>query len=280
MRRFLTAFSVALLLASPAFAQSPSAPPAPVTDVSKASSGIYQLDKSHATLVFNISHVGFSIYRGRFNDFDANINLDPKKPEASAVDVTVNMASVDTHNPKLEDELKSDKFFNVAKFPTATFKSRQITRSGVDSGTMAGDLTFMGVTKPVTLNVTFHGYGPGPFNKKEVMGFGATTTIRRSDFGMGAYVPMVGDEVRLEIEAEFDYSGASPILPSAAAPSTLVVTPPAAPASAPLVPGAPGTTTTTTTIVTHPPVEPTVTPPAVPAPASSVPGSNKPVSGK
>lgn len=206
MRSFLATLSAVILLAVPAFAQTP--PPPPVTDVSKASPGIYALDKSHGSLTFKISHVGFSLYHGRFNDFDATIDLNPAKPETSAVDVTVNLGSVDTHNPKLEDELKSDKFFNVAKFPTATFKSKQITRTSAEAGTMVGDLTFMGVTKPITLNVTFHGYGVGPFNKQETIGFGATATLKRSEWGFTTYVPMIGDDVQLDIEAEFNHQAA------------------------------------------------------------------------
>lgn len=197
---------------SPAWAQG--APPAPTKDLSKITSGVYTLDKSHANVVFKISHLGYSNYIGRFNNLDAKLNFDAKAPEKSSIEVTVDAASIDTNHEKLETELKGEKFFNTAKFPAATFKSTLITHSG-DKGTVAGELTMLGVTKPVTLNVTFHGGGVGPFSKKETLGFNATTTIKRSEWGLTGLIPMVGDDVQLEIEAEFH--GGTPAVTTAPA---------------------------------------------------------------
>lgn len=221
MRRILTAMSFALLMASPAFAAETAPPPGPTTDISKASPGIYVLDKSHASLVFKISHVGYSLYHGRFNDFDASITLkNVAKPAESAVELTVQLGSVDTNNKKLEDELRSDKFMNTTKFPTAKFVSKQITLASADKGTMVGDLTFMGVTKPVTMNVVFRGYGVGPFNKKQTLGFSASTTIKRSEWGFNTYVPAVGDDVQIEFDGEFNYGDAPAVVPAAAPAAT------------------------------------------------------------
>lgn len=192
---------------APAWSQAPSSLPGG-KDISKLSSGEYALDKSHANIVFKINHLGFSNYIGRFNSFDAKLNFDAKAPEKSMLEVTIDTSSIDTNHEKLQTELKGEKFFNSAKFPSATFKSTKITHSG-DKGTVIGDFTMMGVTKPVTLNVTFHGGGVGPFSKLETLGFNATTTIKRSEWGLNALVPMVSDDVQLDIEVEFN--GKSPV---------------------------------------------------------------------
>jgi polyisoprenoid-binding protein YceI len=226
MNRFLTSLAIAATLAVPAFAQNA---PSPSPDVSSAPAGVYTIDKSHARLTFKVSHAGTSMYQGRFNDVDATINLDPRMPQASAVNATIHIESVDTKNAKLEDELRSDKFMNTPKFPTATFVSRQITKTGATSGTMTGDLTFMGVTKPITMNVTFYGWQVNPFSKKETLGFNATATIKRSEWGFTTYVPMIGDTVQIEFDAEFNYTGgaaANAVAPSPTAPVSPAVTPP------------------------------------------------------
>lgn len=202
---------------APAWSQPPSLPG--TKDFSKITSGEYTLDKSHANVVFKINHLGFSNYIGRFNHFDAKLNFDAAAPEKSKLDVTIDVNSIDTNHEKLETDLKTEKFFNTAKFPTATFKSTTVTRSG-DKGTVIGDFTMMGVTKPVTLNVAFHGAGVGPFSKKETLGFHATTTIKRSDWGLNALVPMISDEVQLEIEVEFNSATPVAAQPAAATPVT------------------------------------------------------------
>lgn len=258
-RTLLAGLIIGLAVVSPAIAETPALPG---KDFSKAPAGVYALDKSHASLLFKISHVGFSMYHGRFNNFDARLNFDPKAPEKSTVEATIDTSSIDTNNAKLQNDLKGEKFFNSAKFPQATFKSLHISRSG-DAGTMMGELTILGVTKPVSLNVTFRAAGLGPFSKKETIGFAATGTISRSAWGISAMVPMVGDEVQIDIDAEFNYAGAdAPPLakataPAAAAPSpaaattttTVVTTPAVAPTAGHPTPAAPTATTTTTTTV-------------------------------
>ncbi len=201
-RSVLAGLFVLFCVASPAWSQPAPAPAKPTKDVSKLVAGEYTLDKGHANVIFKINHIGFSTYYGRFNTLDAKLNLDTKQPEKSTVEVTIDASSIDTNNEKLETELKGEKFFNTAKFPTATFKSTKITHSG-DKGTVEGQLTMLGVSKPVTLNVVFHGGGQSPFSTTQRLGFDATATIKRTEWGLNALEPLVGDDVQLEIEAEF-----------------------------------------------------------------------------
>lgn len=215
-RSVLAGLFVMLCSAAPVLAETSPAPTpaAPTRDVSKLVSGEYALDKSHANVIFKINHIGFSNYIGRFNNFDGKLNFDAKAPEKSSVDMTIDVTSIDTNHQKLETDLKGEKFFNTAKFPTATFKSTKVTHNG-DKGTIVGDLTMLGVTKPVTLNVLFHGGGMGPFSKAETLGFNATTTLKRSEWGLTALVPMVSDDVQLEIEVEFNSKPAPVVAPAA-----------------------------------------------------------------
>ena len=130
--------------------------------------------------------------------------FDPKDPTKSALNVTVQTPSVATFNEKLDTHLKSPDFFNVAQYPTATFKTTKIEVTGPTTGLVTGDFTLLGVTKPLTLDVTFNGGGANPLSKIYEVGFNATGKLQRSDFGMKTYVPLVGDEVTLTISGEFD----------------------------------------------------------------------------
>jgi polyisoprenoid-binding protein YceI len=194
-----------LFLAAPQLAFAQGGP-----NLEGAPAGPYEVDKKHASIIFRIDHMGFALYQARFNTFDAKINLDPKAPEKSTVEATVDVASVDANDKDLEKHLHGADFFDVAKFPKATFKSTKITKTGADTGTMEGELTMHGVTQPVTLNLLFHGYGLHPKSKIPTIGFGATGKIKRSQWGINYGVPMVGDDVMLQIEGEFNYTGAAP----------------------------------------------------------------------
>lgn len=180
----------------------------PKVNFAGAPAGSYAMDKNHANIIFRVNHLGFSLYPGRFNDFEAKLTLDPVHPEKSTVDATIDMASVDVHNTKLEEELKSADWFDATKYPTATFHATKLVKTGVDTGTMEGEFTMHGVTHPVTLNVLLHGYGEHPMSHKAHFGFGAVGTLKRSEWGVSKGVPMVGDDVTFQIEAEFDYAGA------------------------------------------------------------------------
>jgi polyisoprenoid-binding protein YceI len=197
--RFFIASIIFAAAAVPAVGQM-----APIHELANVEGGRYRLDKSHARIVFSTTHFGFSTYYGLFDDFDVKLDFDPVAPAKSALAVTINLNGIVTADPKLETNLKSDAFFNVAKFPKATFTSTHMEPTGKASGKLTGDLTLHGVTKPVTLDVTFNGGGNSMLSKAYVLGFDAKGTLKRSDFGIKNFVPFIGDEVTLVISCEFN----------------------------------------------------------------------------
>jgi polyisoprenoid-binding protein YceI len=201
MFRFTAPLFAAALIALPVL---PAAAAGPSTDLAQVEGGQFAIDKNHAKIIFSTTHFGFSTYYGLFTDFDAHLGFDPKAPEKSKLTVTVNLNGIDTTNPKLDTHLKSPDFFDVAKYPTATFTSTKIEVTGATTGRITGDLTLHGVTLPVTLTASFNGGGVNPMSKAYVVGFNATGVVKRSEFGIKTYVPAVGDDVTLTISGEFD----------------------------------------------------------------------------
>lgn len=177
---------------------------APTTDPAQMPAGHYVLDKEHASLLARVRHEGVSFYTVRLNRFDASFDYDPKAPEASKVTVTVDAASLDNGDPKTSGQFARE-FLDVDKNPTITFVSTAITRGPGDTGTMTGDLTFRGVTRPITLDVTFGGYTAGILGQRA--GFSARGRFNRSDFGstymLKPPLAFVDDAVELVIEVEF-----------------------------------------------------------------------------
>jgi polyisoprenoid-binding protein YceI len=165
--------------------------------------GRYVLEKSHANIFFFVSHLGFSNFYSKFTDFTAVLNANPNDLTKSSVEVTINTATADSGNGILNEKYKGEDFFNVNKFPTAIFKSTKLELKTDTTGTLTGDLTLLGVTKPITLDVIYNGTGFNPYAGKNMLGFSAKGKINRSDFGMNSYIPAVSDEVNLIIEAEF-----------------------------------------------------------------------------
>jgi polyisoprenoid-binding protein YceI len=180
------------------------AAPAPLGPAS-VPAGHYVLDKKHASLIARVKHMGVSLYALRFNDIDASFDYSPERPTATRLQASVDPASLDV-NADYGKQF-AEEFLSVSKFPRATFVSTAVTDAGNGQGTMTGDLTLMGVTKPVTFNVTLigsdHEVLPIPLGRRAA-GFEATTTIKRSDFGSTYLNNLVGDEVTLQIEAEFE----------------------------------------------------------------------------
>jgi len=168
--------------------------------------GHWVLDKRHSSLIARVSHMGISLYTVRFDTLDASFDYDPAHPEAAHVEASVDPASLDVNADYARDFARE--FLSADKFATATFVSTQVTPGQGAQGTMTGNLTLMGVTKPVTFNVTLVGAGhevlPLPLGQRSA-GFEATATIKRSDFGSTYLNNLVGDEVTLTIEAEFDH---------------------------------------------------------------------------
>ena len=175
---------------------------APSTALDGVPSGAYVIDPGHTSVNFGISHLGFSSYQGRFNTIAGSLNFDAKAPEKSSLTVTIDAASIDTNHTELEGKLKGADWFDTAKFPTATFPSTKVEKLTDTTGKLTGDLTLHGVTKPVTLDVTFNGAGNNPFANVPQLGFSAKGSIKRSDFGIAQYLPAIGDEVSIMIESE------------------------------------------------------------------------------
>lgn len=161
----------------------------------------YQIDPTHTFPNFQISHLGFSVQQGRFDKTAGTIVIDRAKG-AGSINVTIETASIDTGLPKLEEHLRGADFFNVEKFPTMTFKADKLKFNGEQLVSADGNLTLLGVTRPVTLTVDGFHCGTNPLNKKAACGASVSTTIKRSEFGMSTYVPAVGDEVKITIPVE------------------------------------------------------------------------------
>lgn len=168
-----------------------------------ANAASYQIDPTHTYPNFTISHLGFSTQHGRFDKTTGTLELDLAKKTGS-VDIKIDAASINTGFGKRDDHLRTPDFFNVAEFPEITFKSTKVKFKGNNAATVTGDLTIMGTTRSVMLDVSSIKCGPHPFTKKvkEVCGFDATTKIKRSDFGIKYGLPAIGDDVMISLQVE------------------------------------------------------------------------------
>jgi len=190
---------LALAFAAPALAQTP-----PTRDPAQIQAGTYAVDPNHTQVGWRVSHMGFSNYAGGFSDVSGTLELQPKNPAAAKLSIKIPVASVTTTSAKLTDELKGDQWLDAGKFPEMTFVSTKVTPEGKDKAKVAGNLTLHGVTKPVTLDVTLVGAGVNPLSKKVTVGFDATGTLKRSEFGVKTYVPLIGDDLHLTIAGAFE----------------------------------------------------------------------------
>lgn len=162
----------------------------------------YKFDPHHTSVVWTANHFGFSNPSGKFSEVEGDLTLDEKNPAKSKVNVTIKMANLFTGYANFDNHLKGNDFFNIEKFTTATFVSKKVTISGKNTAKVVGDLTLVGVTKPVTLNVKLNKIAVNPISQKRTAGFTATALIKRSEFGIDYAVPSVGDSVKILIEAE------------------------------------------------------------------------------
>lgn len=167
-----------------------------------ASAQAWQFDKSHTRVGFTVDHLGFSSVVGDFRQFDGSVQYDPKQPANLKINFEIDTKSIDSGWAARDEHLRKADFFNVEKFPKMTFVSTAVKVSGENQRQVTGNLTLLGVTKPVTLQVTINKVALNPINKKQTAGITATTTIKRSDWGMIAYVPAVGDDIPVRIDAE------------------------------------------------------------------------------
>jgi polyisoprenoid-binding protein YceI len=162
----------------------------------------YEIDPRHTQVLFTYSHFGLSNITGRFGDVSGTIAFDAANPAASSVQVAIPIDSLSTGVPKLDEHMKTPDMFDAAKFPTATFTSTSVQAAGAGRLTIAGTLTLHGVAKPVVLDATTNFVGAHPMNKAPAASFDATTTIKRSDFGIAYALPGVPDDVHIRITLE------------------------------------------------------------------------------
>jgi polyisoprenoid-binding protein YceI len=169
--------------------------------------GTWKFDPMHTQVEFSAKHLGMMTIRGHFAEVTATGQLKPDQPERSTVDVTINTASIRTHNAQRDNDLRSSNFLEVEKYPTIMFKSTKIVQKSPDRGTLTGDLTIKGVTHPVTLNVVKYGEFNDPMMGHRI-GYAAETKINRKEFGMsfdamldGKFI--VSHEILINIEGEF-----------------------------------------------------------------------------
>ena len=194
MKTAYAAASLAAFLAAPALTSTAFAEPAE-----------YTFDKTHTAISATWNHLGYSEMSIYFTDYEGVLLLDFEDPSNSTVDVTFNIADgfwVGAGQDRFVGHLNSPDLFNTAEFPTAQFVATSFETEDGETGTITGDLTLLGQTNPVTLDVTLRQKGPHPFSGAEIAGFSATGTILRSEWGMGYAVPAVTDELTISIETE------------------------------------------------------------------------------
>ena len=165
--------------------------------------GTYKVEPYHTQVTFSVSHFGFTDFSGFLSGGSGTLQIDPATTSASRLEISLPVSSVLTTAPVLDDMLKSDQWFDAAKYPNATFVSTKVTPTAPDSATVTGKLTLHGVTKQVTLKTRLVGSGTNPMDKTFNVGFEAVGKIKRSDFGIKQYLPLVGDEVALKIAGAF-----------------------------------------------------------------------------
>ena len=196
----------AALTAAPAVAQTLKAPTA------QPAAGQYYLDPAHTSVVFKVNHLGFSNYTARFSRVSGTLQFDPKHPQAMKVEAQIDPASLDLNTPPpgFHEQLMGAGWFEAAKFPKMTFRSRAVQLTGAHTAKVTGELTMHGVSKPVTLSVTYNGgYAPTAFDPGGRVGFSAHGSLKRSAFGVASGIPApgstfgVGDVVDIAIETEF-----------------------------------------------------------------------------
>ena len=207
MRAAFTAAVLSLAVLAPAAALAQGAPTQPPgkVDAARVQAGSYNADPEHTLVAFTVDHMGFNNYYGLFGGATGVLTLDPKNLAASKVAVTIPLSRLTVANDQLKTHMSGKDFFEVSAFPTATFTSTKITRTGPNTARIAGDLVVKGKSAPVTLEARFTGAGKGPMGAHaDTVGFEATGSVMRTALGIGYGVPMVSDKVDLKITAAFE----------------------------------------------------------------------------
>jgi polyisoprenoid-binding protein YceI len=203
--RHLKIMAFAALTAAPLLVQAQGPAAAPPVAVQ---AGAYGVEPLHTRILFSVAHMGFTTWYGEFSGASGTLKLDPAKIGASQVDITLPSASLSTSNAAVDTELKSDKWFDVAKFDTIKFHSTKVTQTGANTADIAGDFTMHGVTRSIVLKAKFNAAGVNPIDKAFTTGFEVSGDIKRSDFGVLTYLPLIGDDVHLIISAAFEKKAA------------------------------------------------------------------------
>ena len=205
MKQYSSLLVKVMLLTSTLFFSSCSSllQPSLETSALKIRQANYSLDKTHAALLFKINHMGYSKYIGRFTDFDASLDFDPEHIADSKLHAIIEMSSLDVNNQDFEKTLKAGGWLNVSKFPQAIFTTQRVEPTSQNQAVVHGELTFLGVTAPLKLKVALVGGAPNPITGKYTVGFEASGQLLRSNHGLTRLLPLVGDEVELEIHVEF-----------------------------------------------------------------------------
>ena len=173
------------------------------SEIATLKSGDYKVDPRHTSVLFKVNHLGFAKYIGRFNDFEASLDFSPENFADAKLSARVAMASVDVNSEKFEKTLTGSSWFNVKNYPYATFETTSAKLAGENQAVFTGDMTFLDRTVPVDIEVKFNGGGVNLLTSSYTIGFEAHTRFNRSDFGLSKFIPAIGDEIELEIHAEF-----------------------------------------------------------------------------
>lgn len=175
-------------------------------DLTSVGEGAYELEPAHASVIWRVRHMGLSSYTARFTRLEASLDFDPASPESSRLKAIIDPTSVRAEHPTRTDwdEELSKQWFRSGTFPQIVFTSTAVERTGPTTGRVTGDLSFLGVSRPVTLDVTFNGTANSPFfGSRDLLGFSARGVVKRSEFGLTRLSGVVGEEVEVIIEAEF-----------------------------------------------------------------------------
>jgi polyisoprenoid-binding protein YceI len=173
------------------------------TGIVQLEKGSYKLDQTHVAVLFKINHMGLSTFVGRFNKVDATLEFDPGNIAAAKLSAIIDVASLDANNFDLEETLRSSSWLDTGKYPQAFFKTTSVSVLDQNSAVFAGELTLHGITAPINLTVTFNGGANNILTGFYTLGFSARSTFNRSTFGVDYLIPAIGDQVSIEVFAEF-----------------------------------------------------------------------------
>ncbi len=197
--RMILAVPLLALLGGTAAAQT-----TPTRDPADVLPGAYAIEPQHTQVYWSLSHLGFTNYFGRMSDVSGSLTLAPNSPAADQFSISMPTESLNTTSDKLNQELQGADWFDAKRYPTISYRSTKVDVIGRGHATVTGALTLHGITRPLVLDVHFNAAGVNPIDHHYTVGFQAAGTIKRSQFGVTKYVPVVGDDVSLMISAAFE----------------------------------------------------------------------------